>query len=365
MNVTCLKDQFYKIITLAERHTSKEAHLPFLQGLLIHTKKNTIHVSSTNLDTGFEAWMPASVKEEGSVVLPAKSCVSLISTLTGEKIKIESKNNDVFFTTQNTSTNLKSYPVEEFPSFPKIKKIRSVEIPCENLSKSIASVVMAASSSEIKPEISSVFFNVLKNKIKMAATDSFRLAEKTIPFKGEEGFNILFPFKHVLEIGKILEHFNDPIVLSIGENQAVFSSKNYSLVTRIREEKFPNYEQIIPTTFSTEVKVKKSDFINGVRLASIFSGRLREIKFNIYPEDNLFEIFSKNSDIGEHVSQIPSNVTGERLNVTFNYSYIMDGISMISSSDVLLRFNGDSKPVLIQDPYDASYVYLAMPMKNI
>ena len=226
-------------------------------------------------------------------------------------------------------------------------------------------VVIAASVSEVRPEISSILFNIQKNNIKFTATDSFRLAEKTVPFKHSSYIPLLFPYRHIIELMKILDVYKDSVTLYFDSTQALFEGKNFSYIARLRDAQFPNYEQIIPTSFSTEVVLKKFDLLQSIKRASIFSGRLREVVFTVYPEDNLFEVATKNSDVGEHVSQIRSKITGDRLTIHFNYNYIMDGILQIPSEEIILRFNGESKPVLIQNPFDASYVYLTMPMKNI
>ena len=365
MNVDCIKDKFYKAITLSERHISHEPHNLILQGVNIEAKNNLLNIKSTNLDTGFEIFIPAVVKVPGKIVIPVKALSSLISTINGDKIKLEGKQNTLFITTDYTSTTIKGYSAEEFPQFPKITKIKEISFPNENISEYFSKVLIAASTSEIKPEISSLSIQINKLKIKLVATDSFRLAEKVIEHKSDGIFSFLFPYKHMLELAKILEYINEPLTLSFNDTHAIFSAKSFSYITRLRDGSFPNYESIIPSSFSTEVKVKKSELVNALKLASIFSSRLREVHFNVYPEDNIFEITTKSSDIGEHVSHIKSGITGERLSAVFNYNYIIDGVQNISAEDILLRFNGDSKPVLIQNPYDASYLYLAMPMKNV
>ncbi|PIR69597.1 MAG: DNA polymerase III subunit beta [Candidatus Niyogibacteria bacterium CG10_big_fil_rev_8_21_14_0_10_46_36] len=365
MNTSCVKEDLQKALTVAERHTSAEENLPLLKGVLLESSENKLYVRSTNLDTGIEVFVPTKTKRKGSVVVPAKTFSSFLTTLPDERITLDVKNGNLVVTTPSTSTTIKGYSADDFPPFPKLKKTTSIQISNDDLSRDLLSVVIAASSSEIKPEISSVLFSVQKKGIKFVATDSFRLAEKTIPFSSDQYYSLLFPFRHVLELIKVVEIFPSSLEILFDSNQAILRGNNFLYFARLRDASFPQYEQIIPTSFATEVTLKKSNFLKAIRGASIFSGRLREVCFNVYPEDNLFEVVTKNSDIGEYVSQIPAKVTGERLSVNFNYGYIIDGINQISSDDIILRFNGESKPVLIQNPYNASYIYLAMPMKNI
>lgn len=365
MLVTCLKDDLQKALIVSERHTIKEDTNPLLKGVFVDVKSNTIAIRATNLDTGFEVLLPAQVKKQGSFVIPAKTSSSLLSSFLGDKVQLELKNNNVIITNSSTSTILKTLPLEDFPNFPKIKKTKTISLSSDILIKNLTPVIIAASTSNSRPEISSIFFNIKKNNIKFAATDSFRLAEKTINFTYDSFTSFLLPYTHIIELIKILEMYPSYINIYFDSTQVLFEGESFSYLTRVREAQFPNYEQIIPTSFSTEVIVMKNEFLSAIRRASIFSGRLKEVVFHIYPEDNIIEVTTKNTDIGEHVSQLKSKVTGDRMSIHFNYHYILDGVSQIQSDDVILRFNGDSKPVLIQNPFDASYIYLAMPMKNI
>lgn len=365
MNTSCLKEDLQKALVIAERHISLENNIPLLKGVLLEVREDKMCIRSTNLDTGIEIWIPVKTKKKGFVVVPAKTFLSFLTTVTDEYITLDGKNGNLLLTTPSTSTIIKGYSADDFPPFPTLKNTTSLLLPSESLAKDLLSVVVAASLSEVKPEISSVLFTVQKNKIMFTATDSFRLAEKTISFKHDQYFSLLFPFKHILELVKIIEIFPLSLHVLFDSHQAIFTGENFSYFARLRDASFPQYEQIIPTSFTTEVTLKKSNFLKAIRGASVFSGKLREICFNVYPEDNLFEVVTKNSDIGEYTNQIPVKVTGERLSINFNYGYIIDGINQISSEDILLRFNGESKPVLIQNPYNASYIYLAMPMKNI
>ncbi|MDP2676891.1 MAG: DNA polymerase III subunit beta [bacterium] len=365
MNTSCVKEDLQKALTITERHISNEDNLPLLKGVFLDARENRLYIRSTNLDTGIELWIPTKTKRKGNVVVPVKTFSSFLSTVSDDRVLLDVKNGNLLITTPSTSTTIKGYISDDFPPFPIIKKPTSLEIPDINLSKELSGVVIAASSSEIKPEISSVLFSIQKNNIKFVATDSFRLAEKTLSFKHNQYHSLLFPFRHIIELIKILEIFPSSLEVVFDAHQVIFNGKTFSYFARLRDASFPQYEQIIPTSFSTEVTLKKINFLKAIRGASVFSGRLREVCFNVYPEDNLFEVVTKNSDIGEYANQIPSKITGERLSINFNYGYIIDGINQIISDDILLRFNGESKPVLIQNPYNANYIYLAMPMKNI
>lgn len=365
MEFTCLKEQLQKSLQLAERHIDRASTIPILQGILLKTDKNTLIIRSTDLNTGFETYISAQIKKEGTMVIPARPSISLISSITGEKIRILSLNDNMNLITKNTTTVIKGYPHEEFPKLPEIKNGEKIVFSIQDLVKQLKSVFFAASQSDIKPEISSILFKGDSNQlIKIAATDSFRLAEKSFKAHYNKPFSFLFPARRASEFIKILESFNGEVEFIFDQQQLCAFHPSFSYFTRLTEGRFPDYEQIIPTTFSTEGIMNRRELIENLKLAGIFSGRMKETHLRIYPNDNLLEISTHDSELGEHASHLSIQVTGENTDMSFNQRYILDGLEPIESEQVILRFSGAGHPLTIQNPQDLSYTYLVMPMKN-
>lgn len=365
MELICLKDQLQKSIQLAERHTNHQNANPVLNGVFLESQKNHLLVRSTDLYSGFETKIPAQVKKEGSVVVPARPLISLLSSLNDEKINMESKENNVYLTTKNTATTLKSYSQEDFPKLPKIKNNQKISFKTDKLFLNLKNVFFASADSDIKPEITSVFFRGFADKtIKFVATDSFRLAEKSFEGDFKKTDSFLFPRKSVSDFMKIIESFDGDVELSFDQHHLFASHPSFSYFTRLIEGNFPDYDQIIPSAFSTEVTLNKKEFTENLKLAGVFSGRLKETKLRAYVGDNILEVITSDSELGEHNSQISAQVTGENLEISFNQRYLLEGLDPVSSDSVILRFSGPNRPLLIQNPRDVSYTYLVMPMKN-
>ena len=365
MELICLKNQFQKSVGLAEKHTNRQNTNPVLNGIFLEAQKNHLLIRSTDLYSGFETKIPAQVRKEGNIVVPAKPFISLLSSLNDEKISMESKDNNVYLTTKNTSTTLKSYSQEDFPKLPKIKGSQKISFKTDKLFSNLKSVFFAAADSDIKPEITSIFFRSAADKtFKFVATDSFRLAEKSFEGDFKKTDSFLFPRKSVADFMRVIESFDGEVDLSFDQHHLFASHPSFSYFTRLIEGNFPDYDQIIPSAFSTEVTLNKKELVENLKLAGVFSGRLKETKLRAYSGDNILEIITTDSELGEHNSQIPAQVTGENLEISFNQKYLLDGLDPISSDSVILRFSGPNRPLLIQNPREVSYTYLVMPMKS-
>ena len=369
MKLKCLVHHLKNALSLTEKISGKSATLPVLNGVLISSKNKELKLAVTNLEVGIEIKIPAKIEKEGETVVPAKIMYNFISNLpSDENIELESAQNNLILTTNNSSTIIKGYPVEDFPPLPSFKKEKeeSFNLAVNDFLLGLNSVYYAASLTEMKPEIASVFITSSKSDpLTFVATDSFRLARKNIPYYFPGFHLLLIPYRNVIEIMRVFENENGDIKIIPNKNQLFLFTERIKFVSRLTEGTFPDYEEIIPKTFITDVILDKNAFNNSLKTASVFSGKLNEIKMEIIPEKKAVKIQTSNSDFGEHIVFLPAEIKGEKLKITFNHRYIADGLRFISSDKVFLRFNGENKPLLMTDIKESSFCYLAMPMKDL
>lgn len=367
MDFICSRTEFSKGLRLAEYLTNRVSAIPALQGILLETYKNTVVIRSTDLNTGFEMTIPVrEMRREGSAVIPVRPSIQLVASASGDTIRVEAEDSGIHFTTPTTTSTLKGYSKEDFPMMPKMKDGDRVTLPIHDFLKTIHSVLFAAAKSDIRPEISSVFIRGFADGVvKIAATDSFRLAERSFKTDITKPFSFLFPARRLGEFARILEGFSGSVDCLFDGQQFFAHHDEFSYFTRLTDGKFPDYEQVIPRSFTTEVTLRSTDFLDHVKLAGIFSGSLREIRFKAYPSDGLLEIRTTDSEVGEHSSRLKAQITGEGIEMSFNQRYVVEGLDPLASETVLLRFSGASRPLVIQNPQDVSYIYLVMPMKSV
>lgn len=368
MKIDCLLENLKNSILTAERVTGKNQTLPILSSVFITADKDQIKVRSTNLEIALELYISGKIQEPGSVVVPAKSFGLFLSNISGDNVSIETKKNNIYIKTKTTDTTILGYPQEDFPLFPKIDVVSKFSVSCAEIKYAISSVILAASQSETKPELSSIFFNIFKNTIKIVATDSFRLAEKTITSKNiysEKQILFLVPQKTAQEIIKLIDKNINNMEFCVNKNQLVIMIPGAKLISRLTEGNFPDYYQIIPKTFKTTTTVKKTEFLSAIKLASVFSGRLCDVSLSFQPEKNAIFISTNNKESGDHSAYIGASIQGEETKLKFNWKYLLDGVSAINNEYVSFQSNNDQSPLFIKGKGDNSYFYIAMPMRGI
>lgn len=372
MKLTILQENLKKGLSIINRVAPKSLSLPILNNLLIKTEKNFLSLITTDLEIGIKWWSLAKIEKEGKTTVPIKILSNFINLLPNKSVELYVENNDLIVECQNYKTKIRTFPAEDFPIIPKILEDNPVLINSFVLCQGLSQIVDIAQSSSARPEISGVYFLLQEKMAKIVATDSFRLGEKKVSLgKLEQNYSIILPQKTVREIINIFGEKDEELKIFISPNQVLFSSTmsetdhpQAQIISRTIEGEYPNYEAIIPKGCKTSIILDKNEFLNQIKAASLFSGKINEVKLEVDPKKDGIEILSQNPELGEYKSFTPGKVKGEKVEVSFNHRFLLDGILNIKGNDLLFETNGPDGPAALKPPSDQDYIYIVMPMKN-
>jgi len=374
MKIEILKENLKIGLTTIERIVGRNLSLPILNNVLLDTDDNFLKLISTDLEVAITFWILVKILKTGKVAVPAKFLSAFVASLPNEKITIEKKEQNLYIECGNFKTHIQGYNPEEFPIIPEFKNAEYLEIDGEKIRQGLAMVIDIASTAQTRPEISGVYFSFLKNTIKMVATDSFRLGEKNIflkePVKKEYSF--ILPQKSAREIMNILENKEGVVKIYFSPNQVLFefpmkevAHPQIQVTSRLIEGEYPNYQDIIPSKFKTQVTLKRDEFLSQIKTASLFSGKVNEVKISMNKEKQEVEVFAQSSDVGQHRSTFSAKIDGDGLEVSFNYKYVVDGLLNIKSSEIIFEISKEEGPCILRPVGDSSYIYVVMPIKSI
>lgn len=365
MNIECIKEKLSYAVSKAERITGKNITLPILSCILLDAHDSVLTIKATNLDLGIEVSLPVKVIKPGKVAVSGSVLYNFISNLNDKNIILELAGDNLKITTKHNQSVIKAFPVDDFPNIPKISKENNFTFNVPGLLKGFKSVMYSSSVSTIRPVLSSIFLFSEEDSVVFVATDSFRLSEKKIGVKKHKEFDqILIPFKNVGEIIRTLEDIKDDVEVCLNENQISFAHNDLYITSRVIDGVFPDYKQIIPKETKTEIVVLKQDLVNALRISNVFSDKFSQVVFRVRPTEKVFEITTKNMDIGENINNIDAVIKGEELTISFNYKYIIDSFQSIDSDSVSLSFSDASRAMVVRGVGDRSFLYLVMPMNK-
>lgn len=366
MKFECVKQNLKNALVIAERFVGKNLSLPALKHVLLIAGEKKALLRATNLDLGIEIEIPARVEKEGVLAVPGETFANFLSNLPEEKnVAIEQVGQNLAISGKTHSTLVKGFGYEDFPTLPFVTKGVVVDVDAKALVGAFRATQYAVATSDIKPEFASVYCFNEEQSLVFAATDSSRLAEKRVLLKKEpEQISVLIPGKNVSEIVRALEGIEGSVRICATKNQVSFHTEHLRITSRLIDGNFPDYRQIIPKKFTTEATLLRQDLIDRLKLTTVFSGKLQQVRIKKYPEEKLFEIESRSDDIGETTHQIDAALSGENVELLLNQRFLMDVLNYLSSDSVTLYASGGGRPLVIKGVGDNTFTYLVMPMKG-
>lgn len=366
MKFTAQKQDILTHTLLVERLCGKNLTLPVLNGVHIVAEESTLLLQATNLEVGIEISVPAKIEKNGSCVVPGSLLSQVLqNSFKGEYISFELEGGVLTVSSEDGKTTIHTIPDEEFPSLPHSQEGKTLSLEASEIVRGIHSVWYSASTSTIKPELSSVYIYHEGANIIFVSTDSFRLAEKKIPTKTKDSFEyFLIPMRNSADIAKVLETAKGEVSVLCTENQISFSFDSVYLTSRLIDGSFPDYKQIIPKEFFAEVTLLKADLMNACKKTNVFSDKFHQVQFSIQPNKKRVTVKAKNPDVGEAVTHLDAVIEGEELEISFNLRYLTDVFQTLTTDSVTLSFGGVGRPMVLTCVGDSSFRYLVMPMNR-
>lgn len=380
MKFTCTQENLNEGLQIVQHATTKNANLPILNNILITLKDNNIQLSSTNLEIGITCLIRGKIEEEGTYTVNAKLISDYVNLLPKENIDINLKNQELNIKCNHNQTKIKGIEANDYPLIPKINKENPLIIEAEKFKKALDSVLFAVSKNESRPELNGVYFKISKKELTLAATDSYRLAERKIKLeKGieDDDIDLIIPAKTLQEVSRILNikknDLNDSNEISIylDEGQILFVYNDVELISRLIEGNYPDYEQIIPQKNNTQVITSVSDLVKNIKTVSLFvKDNINDItlQFNVNKEDAVnsnIVVKAFNEQLGESTAEVNANITGIDNNIILNYLYLVEGLNNLDSAEVKLEIIDNLSPMIISSvDKDDKYLYIVMPIRQ-
>lgn len=383
MKIQSLAENFKRGVMVAEKIIGKNLTLPILANILIEAEKGRLKVLATNLEIGVVCLLRAKVEKEGKIAVPGRIISGYLNNISDDaKLSIEEKNQTLFLTSEGNRAAVKGVDAKDFPLIPKPQSRALFAAGSQDFQQSVLKVLTCAAFSETRQELTGVYFGFEKNKLIMAATDSFRLAETHVGLIGGDlgddygkyiakNPSVIVPAKTLQEVARCITSESGKVKIFAGESQIFFEVDDIMFVSRLIDGKYPEYKQVIPKEFSSSLLVKKDDFLKAVRVASIFSdSKSREVKLKMRGGGNKVKIESQSVETGENTTDIAAEVKlkGES-SIAFNSRYLADALGSLSSEDIYVGFNDSFGPVVFREVLEKgrlneNFLHIVMPIRS-
>jgi len=374
MKIEVLREKLNQAIAIVGRTAIKSASLPILEGVMIKADDNAVHFLATDLEVGIKVSVLAKILKAGQVVIPARIISALGRLMNGDKVSLDLVKNTLVIKDDENETSLQILNSEDFPVIPQPNEDFSIKINGSVLSQALSQVVDCASTSQSRPEISGVYLRIAGDQLTIAATDSYRLAQKNISLseKVKKEREMILPAKAASHLIGIVSESNNSIEITGDDNQIKFGislgesplNLDVEMVSRLIEGTYPRYQDVIPQKPPVSIRVDRHEFIGKIKAASLLSDQTYEVRLSTQSEEGRLRIEARSSRVGEFKSSIVAEIEGGEVEVAFNGRFLSDALLNMSGSDVQLSLTDADKAALITSGDDQSYLYVLMPIRS-
>ncbi|MFH2201951.1 MAG: DNA polymerase III subunit beta [Elusimicrobiota bacterium] len=366
MKINCRTEELLKGVQTIQSALSGRTTLPILLNFLMETENSKLKLVSTDLQMGVKHYLNADIETEGSITIPAKKFSDILRTLPDEKdiFLSMSEENRVLIKCGRSRFIINGTPKSEYPIIPDFDKKKAFTVALGELGDMIRRTAFAASSDETRYVLNGVFWAASGGALEMVATDGRRLAavKRNILPKDKE-FRAIIPTKILHEYLRMMSAGDEKedILVGITENQVAFQTHTTTMLSRLVEGSFPNYEQVIPTKKDIQVEFNTKDLMTITKQASLcITDRGGSIKFKL--KKGALNV-SASSQTLEFEDELPAEYKGNDFVIAFNPSYILDGLKAMGSEKVIISLTTPVNPVLIEQENAEGYKYVVMPMR--
>lgn len=362
MDLQVTQENFSKALNTVARVATGKTTLPILSNILLKIVDNRLSIAATNLDIAITQFIGAKVVKKGSLTIPARLTQDFVNNLPNATINITQEDNKLHIKTDTYQSTINGVNAEEFPVMPAITDGTTWKLPAQDFKKTLSQVVIAASNDEARPILTGVYIHNT-DKLYIASTDSYRLAEKTLP-QIKNKVSLLVPANAIQDVIRIIGDNSGDIQITQDEQQVSFSINDIQLTARLIEGNYPDYQKLIPSKFENIANIERPELINIVKVASLFAREnAGSITLKLNTKDNTIEVNSIASQLGENSANAPAKISGSG-EVTLNSRYLLEGLQAFNGSNIEVCFNGKLEPIVLRDPKNPGYIHIVMPLKS-
>ena len=382
MEIVCNQNELNNAIQLVSKAVASRPTHPILANILLTADQGTNKISLTGFDLnlGIQTSFDATVKNSGAITIPSKLLSEIVNKLPTEtpvNLVVDENLDNILIKSDTGTFNLKGIPSDDYPNLPFVESGTSLNIDPSSFLQALKLTLFASSNDDSKQLLTGVNFKFKQKYLESASTDGHRLAvvlignEENIEDKensslNEDNFSVTIPTRSLREIEKLLtlRSTEKSIKLFYDKGQVVFISSNQIITTRTLEGDYPNYSQLIPDNFSKLFIFNTKKLTDALERIAVLADQQSSVVKIKLDENNLALISADAQDIGSANESIPVSYSGENFDIAFNVRYLLEGLKVISSENVVLKCNLSTTPaVFVPEDNINSFTYLVMPVQ--
>src|SRR5438270_2489818 len=369
-------DEFSRALYRAQGIVEKKSTMPILASVLLEATTaesghGRLRVSAFDLEIGVTGTHPAEVLKPGSVALKHKELYDIVRALPEKSAVLRREaNNRVRLTSGAAEFNIVGQPAEDYPPFPRSEKVNFVPVDPTALLEMIEKTQFAISADETRHNLNGVFFESGEGDVRMVATDGHRLSLVQRRLEGQFNLKrgVIVPRKGLFELRRLLsEDQTGACELGFTETSGVFRRGDVTMVMRLIDGTFPDYQQVIPKEADRTIIVDRPRLLDTLKRRSLLPSdrSTNAVRFEL--QEGSLRVTSQNPDLGDAKEEIPVSYKGQPLQIGFNARYLMDVLQVVDTAQMNVELCDELSAGVLKPAGDpgagARYTAVIMPMR--
>jgi DNA polymerase III subunit beta len=360
MNIVIEKSLLLTPLTKLVSITEHRSIMPILSNILIRFEKDRIDTFSTDLELSAISHVNYAGEVEKRIVVHGRKFLEILKEMDAGTIELDIQDNLLTIRQRQTEFVLSLQDPDEFPEVREITGLEEFVLSGASFLQMLDKVDFAISSDETRYVLTGMYMVGSEGMVSVVGTDGFRMALFQEDIESMKGFKgTIIPKRSVVEIGKMISE-DDQIRIVVGEKHIQFSTESVTVVSRLLEGSFPDYENVIPKNNTNILTIEKAKFVKGLRKVSTIVSRSEPIKVTFM--DNMMEVETE-SDIGRAKEVVEVKYNGERLTMNFNIKFLMDVANHINGDTIVVKAPSTYGAVLFEGESKEQYKNIVMPIR--
>jgi len=365
MNIKILQENFTKALTKVTRVVPSRPQLPVLQNIKIAARKDGVEITATNMETTETAWVGGKVEKEGEVCVSARVLLEFVSSLPPETVSVIAEKEHIVVSCGGFTAKLPTVSVSEFPPVPEIGKEEQGAVDKKILDDALSAVLFSAATDEGRPLLTGVKVIADGEDTQLVATDGYRLSLKKVALSAGKLSGAVVPARALSEVLKLSSEEKEEKTVRMGmagEKQAGFVIGETTLLTRLIDGEYPNFERIIPKSFTTRALIEKEPFLRAVRSAAIFARDNANI-VRLSLDNQKITVSANAPQVGENKVEVPAKIDGDGGEIAFNSRFLVDFLTNYQEDEFLFEMTGALNSGVFKPAKDDSFLHIIMPVR--
>jgi DNA polymerase-3 subunit beta len=364
MKFSLPKENLLDELQLLQGIVEKRNTMPILANILINVTGSEVELTGTDLEVGLKTHFSATIQKPGGITVNGKKIFEIVKSLPeGQVVTIDQRAETIEITAGESEFKVLCMPKEDYPQVPEAKFEKKIQLPLADV-KAMIERVYYAITQEQRYYLNGALLSLKNKNMELVSTDGHRLSftsKSEDGIKVEKEISVIVAKKTLNELRKFEE---ETVEFDLDDNNLFFRIGARTLISRIIESKFPNYQAVIPKDNPNLLSISREELAGAIRRVSLLSAeRSKGIKF--YLEKNTMKLFSSNPEIGEARDKLNIEYKGQDIEIGFNSQYLLDFLTAVSSERVTFEIKDENSAVLLKPEGEEGLknIYVLMPMK--